>query len=743
MLIDLPDSFSAATTSAAMCVSTRPGLTWVTLIPSARHSLASATVAAVEFSDWQPVAPASVVDQDVGPAQFRHRSRDHPVDRIGIAEVGDQRTDGALGLWDFPGPRHRNHVGARAGQTGGDGRPDPSRRTGNHGAPAGQIESSIKHRATIALPTMLASAAVQGLQPSLSHRHTNMCSERNHPCAGGDMMPDFTQMTLIDSKPTAEASIGLALCSQQDLIRAAWEIARHGALAHLSARESHLVRALEPARADIGRNAVELTNLIRAGGDPLGEAFTRLRSPDLRRPLGATYTPREIVSSMVAWVAGRASPARVVDPGTGSARFLLAAGRAFPKALLVGVEIDPLAALMARANLTAASLDLRSCVIVDDYRTTDIGDCAGTTAFIGNPPYVRHHQIESAWKEWLARNAAAQGLPASGLAGLHVHFLLATAIRVRPGDIGAFVTSAEWLDVNYGRLPRNLVATRLGGVSIHLVDPRAMPFAEAATTAAVTCFEVGTAESSIRIERVSDTTDLGVLDGGKPFSRRLLRAAPRWSALLNGSRKPPEGYVELGEFCRVHRGAVTGANSIWITDAAERALPADVLFPCVTRAKELFEVHHGALSDASALRVVVGLPADLDLFDTADRQRIDRFLRTAERRGVRAGYIARTRKPWWSVDLRAPAPILATYMARRPPAFVRNLAAARNVNVAHGIYPRESMSDAALDVLAAALRDAAPSAVGRTYAGGLLKFEPSEMARICVPGPAMLEAMAA
>jgi hypothetical protein len=133
---------------------------------------------------------------------------------------------------------------------------------------------------------------------------------------------------------------------------------------------------------------------------------------------------------------------------------------------------------------------------------------------------------------------------------------------------------------------------------------------------------------------------------------------------------------------------------------------------------------------------VIDLPPDLDVFDEADRRRIDRFLQFAERRGVRSGYIARNRNPWWAVGLRAPAPILATYRARRPPTFVRNLSAARNVNVVHGIYPREAMSATALDALATALRGAAPAAEGRTYAGGLVKFEPSEMSRIPVPEPA-------
>jgi hypothetical protein len=74
-------------------------------------------------------------------------------------------------------------------------------------------------------------------------------------------------------------------------------------------------------------------------------------------------------------------------------------------------------------------------------------------------------------------------------------------------------------------------------------------------------------------------------------------------------------------------------------------------------------------------------------------------------------------------------------MARRPPAFVRNLADARHINIAHGIYPREHMDDATLDRLASSLRGAVDLGQGRTYAGGLTKFEPREMERIPVPSP--------
>ena len=133
------------------------------------------------------------------------------------------------------------------------------------------------------------------------------------------------------------------------------------------------------------------------------------------------------------------------------------------------------------------------------------------------------------------------------------------------------------------------------------------------------------------------------------------------------------------------------------------------------------------------LRAVIDLPADLSELDEEERRQVEQFLKVAEKSGARLSYVARHRNPWWSVGLRSPAPILATYMARRPPAFVRNLVGARHVNVAHGIYPREPMSEDLLDALAASLRDGVSLEQGRTYAGGLTKFEPSEMERIPVP----------
>jgi hypothetical protein len=184
----------------------------------------------------------------------------------------------------------------------------------------------------------------------------------------------------------------------------------------------------------------------------------------------------------------------------------------------------------------------------------------------------------------------------------------------------------------------------------------------------------------------------------------------------------------------VHRGAVTGSNATWVVRPGDTDLPPEVLFPAITRAREIFEAGR-TLDSSRHLRLVVDLPAELDGFEGPELRRIRRFLSRARRLGAHSGYIARARRSWWSVGLRAPAPILATYMARRPPAFTRNLAQARHINIAHGLYPREPLAEDVLVRLVAGLCASVSVADGRTYAGGLTKFEPREMERLCIPDP--------
>lgn len=525
--------------------------------------------------------------------------------------------------------------------------------------------------------------------------------------------------------------------SEVDLVAVALALGAAEAGGPLSTAEIALAKTGAGLSAD-PHVVADLRCRIMSGADPLGDAFSILRSPDVRRENGATYTPMPIVQTMVDWAANTGTPCRVVDPGVGSARFLSRAGAMFPKAELIGIDVDPLAALMARANLAVSGCGARARIILGDYRRFN-EQVDGSTLYIGNPPYVRHHQIAAPWKEWLTTEAAKLKLTASKLAGLHVYFFLATASSAKPKDFGAFITASEWLDVNYGALVRSLMLGRLGGKSVTVIEPTAQPFPDAATTAAITTFEIGAKPTSVYFRRIEDLASLDELGKGRRVHRDRLASEGRWSHLTRNSEKPPEGYVELGELCRVHRGTVTGANGVWIAGAHSVGLPEAVLFPTITRAREVLEAD-GLLSDSHRLRRVIDLPADLDELDIPARKAVEKFLKVAKAMGANTGYVASHRKAWWAVGLRAAAPIISTYMARRPPGFIINKADARHINIAHGLYPREHLGEAVQKKLVAFLQTNISQKSGRTYAGGLTKFEPREMERLIVPGPALLVA---
>ncbi len=498
----------------------------------------------------------------------------------------------------------------------------------------------------------------------------------------------------------------------------------------LSDEERRVAATARPWRGD----SDSLGDSIRAGADPLGETYLRLRATTERRRLGAFYTPPPVVRAMVEWALA-AEPDRLLDAGCGSGRFSAAAVRARPDLPVTAVDLDPIATLITRAVLACVG-GHGARVLQADYTGTELRDPTGRTAFVSNPPYVRHHDLDGATKEHARRMAERHGLPWSGLAGLHAHFFLATLEHALPGDVGTFITSAEWLDVNYGGAVRHALLNGLGGESLHLLDHASSAFDDAMTTAVITCFRVGQPSGPVRLRTAPGMAALCELAGGQPVERAQLATSARWTPWFNhvASRNGgPTG--RLGDWFKVSRGVATGCNAFFVLSGAEVAGWGLQRWarPVLSRAREVFEAD--GVVRAEDRKYLLDLPRGLDLA-SPDSEPLRRYLASGERAGVAERYLCRNRHPWWHLGAKAP-PIVATYMARQPPAFALNPDGLCLLNVFHGLYPRRAMTDAELAAVVAHLNDHRASFAGasRTYHGGLQKFEPGEMEALPMPAP--------
>jgi hypothetical protein len=488
-------------------------------------------------------------------------------------------------------------------------------------------------------------------------------------------------------------------------------------------RSENLVaqRALPTSKA----RARRVRSAIRDGADPLGVAFCAARSPLERRDLGAFFTGSAILEPMMQWARAQ-NPSRFVDPGCGSGRFAAAAAAWKPSVDIVAVDLDPVATLLTRAALAAIGAK-RARVLQGDYLTVAISSHDGRTAFVGNPPYVRHHDLTPQTKARAAVLAAKVGHSISGLAGLHALFYLATLAKHGvAGDAGSFVTSAEWLDVGYGSVIRSMFSNGLGGRSLTVFDAESVPFDDAMTTAAITTFTIGQEVKAARIARVVDAaTCIALEDAGRDVDRTVLASTKRWSPFLREPVADVAGAM-VGNLFRVSRGQVTGANAFFIMShsaARERGIERFCV-PLVTSADEIF-ASDGVLRNGPDRLVGLEVPKDLN---PTRYPRLAAYLAAGQAAKVHLGYVASHRSPWWSVSFPKP-PIVATYMARQAPFFALNPDGLGLLNVAHGLHPRDSMDAETIASVVDVLNANRASFVGRgrTYHGGLEKFEPGEV----------------
>jgi adenine-specific DNA-methyltransferase len=504
---------------------------------------------------------------------------------------------------------------------------------------------------------------------------------------------------------------------------------------------------LEPAEAALALPATvpaEVLDWVRtavaAGADPLGDVFCALRPAAERRDLGQFYTPDRIVSAMCSWVR-EMGPVRAVDGGCGSGRYAVALRRAGFTGALVAVDVDPLATLMTKAHAAVAGVDVD--VRIGSFLELELPAVDGVTAFVGNPPYLRHHSLDAGSKAWAKRAAADVGVTVSGLAGLHALFFLAAAANGRPGDVGCFITSSEWFDARYGSVVRDLLTGPTPLARLDVVPPTTFTFDDAATTAAITSFTVGGEVSAPQLRVVHDPSDMTHLAGGEPLDLGQLSSTTSWSLLLPGAvqAQTAEHLVPLSTHMRVSRGIATGSNKFFVLPRAAAATAGllEHSRPLVSRAVDILNAG-GQVSAATLPKVLLDLPAVLPEGDVA----LAAYVADGAASGVPDGYICSHRPQWWRVGVPAPAPIVATYMARQPPVFALNPDGAANLNNCHGLRPVEGFPPDLVPVLARWLNENRAELVGgRVYAGGLRKVEPRDMEAFMVPDLSTLRQLAA
>ncbi len=479
-----------------------------------------------------------------------------------------------------------------------------------------------------------------------------------------------------------------------------------------------------------------------------GETAYSSQNPDVhRREKGVTFTPQWVVDLMFDLLeTGPDTDFHIVDAGAGLGRFSLTAAQRFPKVQVTAIENDRVLARGLRESVRGLGFEKRVDVLESDFLDVSFR-AAKHRLFLGNPPYIRHHVLTPRRKAWLRSAGDRLGRKFSGLSGLHVYFLARVLSEASRNDRLMMILPSEWMETGYGTAIKAAILERATTIRLYMFAAEQQVFEGTMTTSVILDLQFGGPTREFLAVLVTPSPNLSL---SRPTEIRLPARSPEsenWLRLakdaLCGEIRPTESHeesIELGDLFDVHRGQVTGMNSIWIaSDATASLIPERFLYPCVTDAREILGPADAVLRSTEGLRRVIDLPESFDPLDSNDTDMIRHFLDLAERAGADKTYIGRHRRPWWRVGLHDPPAIIMSYMARRPPRFVLNHCGARLLNIAHGLYPKENLSSDELAGVVRWLNERPQLGIGRTYAGGLIKVEPGDARRIRIPDPRLLK----
>lgn len=459
-----------------------------------------------------------------------------------------------------------------------------------------------------------------------------------------------------------------------------------------------------------------------------------------RTQLGQVFTPYSIARSMVRWVTAERPPTTVLDPALGLGIFprALLETSPQPEPRVTGYEIDTNIANLAK-KLFNDSGYTHIDIINSSYLPSswDIK----YDAILCNPPYRRFRGLPG--KDELVNQVRTRvGIEVSRAANLYVFFLIKAVHQLADGGRAAFILPYEFLNADYGQVVKQYLLDEGVLRKVLILGDGIRPFDKVITTTCILCLERNPPVSPPEMQNCHSLDELWAAVGSAPSDLRtetgLKPAFPsaypsnkKW--LLPGTLSHEfnlNTLVPLSTFGRVMRGIATGDNKYFLLTERQRlelGLGLSCVLPCLSKsnlaAEHIFSTNHFA--DLIQSNKPVWL---FQAFGSEKEFTVQKYLAEGECRGSDQRYLTKNRTPWYVVEDRPPAPLLATTFSRNGIRWVRNEAGVRFLTAFHGFYPNP---DTNLDLLTAFLLTPVSQRIlaqnQRDVGNGLRKFEPNDL----------------
>jgi adenine-specific DNA-methyltransferase len=469
------------------------------------------------------------------------------------------------------------------------------------------------------------------------------------------------------------------------------------------------------------------------------------------------YTPQKVAQALIDW-AITDSDTTVLDPSFGGCAFLYAAletlsgmGSPAPARQICGVDIDPDAqSYLGPLLLADATPEQFVTANFFDIAPDHFGDKL-FGAVVGNPPYIRYHDIPHEAQEQAIVRLESFNIHISKRASYWAFFLLYSMQFLRQGGRLAMVLPGAFLHADYSTQVRELLIQHFEEVTIYLLQERIFDGTDEESVL-VCAAGAQRPHRELRIGAIAKAEDIEHAFERVQSSTRAVDDAQKDGGWLRALIEPEtlalydklvenSSVIRMGEWVKTRIGVVTGNNGFFILSREEqeqRDIPSGYLVPIIKRSVHLT----GLWVRDENLQILAEngnkfLLLALNRVESRLPKPLREYIQYGWEVGVSKAQKCRERQPWYVVPHTFVPPAFMPCMSAAWPRLIVNQSSYTCTNNILRLLwqeerPTEDWFRLALGTLST-LSQLSAELVGRSYGGGVLKLEPKELARLAVP----------
>ncbi|GAB4094271.1 class I SAM-dependent methyltransferase [Flaviaesturariibacter terrae] len=472
---------------------------------------------------------------------------------------------------------------------------------------------------------------------------------------------------------------------------------------------------------------------------------------------GGYYTPKPIAEFICKW--GITSIAeRVLEPSCGDGNFIEAAIKRFlelgaQRELIYGhiKGVEFLESEAAKAKMRAGSFGVNSDTIINSDFFEFLESASGQNAYdviLGNPPFIRYQNFPPEHRERAFSMMKEMGLNPNKLTNIWVPFLVLSANALNKSGKLGMVIPAELFQVKYAAETRVFLSKFFPRITI--ITFKKLVFSDIQQEVVLLLCEKDVEQSRgirvVELDTLDDLSKLKVEEIHRSKVKTLDHSSEKWTKYFLEEEeidllRRVKGDSRIGackDFMSVDVGIVTGRNDFFMLSRhqVEQWGLEQYTQKVVSRSahlKGLLFTEADFTSNLEAdLTCYLFIPPNVDFEELPEACK--KYILFGEAQGYNTGYKCRIRKRWYiTPSLRRPNAFALRQVGDYPKLIVNETDASSTDTIHRASinkgYCQKSVALSFLNSMTFAFSEI----LGRSYGGGVLTFEPTEIEEIPLP----------